>query len=137
VSKPDFKSWLNGDKTTDKPTENPPDTGDSYEEPTGDGRSSRHQVFGLEVEDSDRNFWFFPYGAFLPCKLGAVNGGRFVFKIAGDDCTFEMEIEGPISAVRYAIDKLCSGKRELLRPNDASITRITVREVPFKKAGKE
>ena len=78
----------------------------------------------------------FPYGSFLPSKLGPVNGGKYTFRIAGDQENYELEIEGPVSAARYAIDKLCSGKRELLRANDASISAIHVRVVPFKKSEK-
>ncbi len=127
--------WREGrnQPTPEEPLDPP---GDSFEEPSGDGRSSRHQVFGLEVEDSNKDLWFIPYGSLLPCKLGSVNGGKYVFRIAGDECNYDLEIEGPISAARYAIDKLCSGKRELLRANESSITAITVRVVPFKKAEK-
>ncbi|WP_088255223.1 hypothetical protein [Fimbriiglobus ruber] len=107
--------------------------GDTFEEPSGDGRTSRHQVFGIQIEDSNRDLWFIPYATILPSRLGPVNGGRYTFKIAGDTDTYELEIEGPVSAVRYALDKLCSGKRELLRSNDHTITAIRVKVVSVKK----
>jgi hypothetical protein len=43
-----------------------------YDGPSGDGRTSRHQILGLEVEDSNKDLWFFPSGCLLPCKLGTV-----------------------------------------------------------------
>src|ERR1700733_9561678 len=84
------------DRKPEKPPEEPLEPGDSWEEPTGDGRSSRHQILGLQIEDSDKNLWFVPYGAILPSKLGPVSGGKFTFKIAGDECNHEITIEGPI-----------------------------------------
>lgn len=122
-----------------KPDEGPspapppePDS-DSFNEPSGDGRTSRHQILGLEVEDSAKDLWFFPYGCLMPCKLGKANGGTYTFRIASDESIFEMTIEGPISAARHAIDKLCSGKRELLRANEDTISAIRIREIKQEK----
>jgi hypothetical protein len=107
---------------------------ESIEEPSGDGRTSRHQILGLEVEDSEKDLWFFPYGCLMPCKLGKVSGQVFTFVIACDDTlSYELVVEGPISAARRAIDKLCSGKRELLRANQDSITAIRVKEIRAEK----
>ena len=71
-----------------------------------------------------------------PSKLGSVNGRKYVFRIKGDECNDNLGVEGPISAARFAIDKLCLGKRELRRANEASITAIRVEVVPLKKAEK-
>ncbi|OWK39500.1 hypothetical protein [Fimbriiglobus ruber] len=130
-----LEQWREGNnRSADKPQEDPLDPpGDTFEEPSGDGRTSRHQVFGIQIEDSNRDLWFIPYATILPSKLGPVNGGKYTFKIAGDTENYELEIEGPVSAVRYALDKLCSGKRELLRSNDHTITAIRVKVVPVKK----
>ena len=109
----------------------PPDS-ESWEEPTGDGRTSKHQVFGLQLIDGKKVIGGCPYGAIVGWN-GEYNGTSFTFWYLLGDKLMEATITGSIS-LQSIVDKLTSGKRESCRVNGSTITSIVIREVKTKPA---
>lgn len=102
---------------------------DSWEEPSGDGRSSRQQVLGVQLIDEKKRLWWIPYGAILWAE-GTYNGGSFRFEVARGDTLYEAIIEGPEATLQPVVDRLMEGKRISIRWNGVTISAITVRAVP-------
>ncbi len=124
--------WRKDRKPTDTPTEEPLDpSGDSWEELSGDGRTSRHQVFGVQLIDERKQMVFIPYAAIIWGE-GQFNGTIFTFQFARGDQLWEAEIRGSVN-LQYVVDKLTSGKRESCRVNGHTIESITWRQVRNEK----
>jgi hypothetical protein len=121
-----LEQWREG--RNEKPSDDildPP--GDSFEEPSGDGRSSRHQVFGLQLIDARKAMIFIPYASILFGE-GEFNGHSFRIEFARGDQLWQAEIRGSVN-LQYIVDKLTSGKRESCRVNGTTLEEITWRQV--------
>lgn len=104
---------------------------DSYEEMTGDGRSSRHQVFAVQLVQANRNAQAVTYASIhSTIDYDPSRGIRFRFE--NDDGVFEVRIEG--NSLDRVFDKLTCGKRESIRVNGNTVMAIGVRMVPKEKS---
>jgi hypothetical protein len=115
-----------------RPREDPPPQpeDDSYEEPAGDGRSARHQVFSVQLVQANRNAQAVTYQSMhSPLTFDPSRGISFRFENA--EGLFEVRIEG--RNLDRVYDKLCVGKREVIRQNGETVTAISVRVVPQAK----
>jgi hypothetical protein len=128
-----FVGKATGEPASMKPTEPPADP-DSWEEPSGDGRTAKHQVFGVQLIDNKKVIGGCPYAAIMGW-MGEWNGTTFRFWYSFGDKVMEATITGEIGTVQYIVDKLTSGKRESVRVNGTTITSITVKEMPLEEKG--
>jgi hypothetical protein len=109
-----------------KPRQEEPD-GDSYEEMSGDGRSARHQAFAVQLVQANRDAQAVTYASMhSPIVFNPSRGIKFRFD--GFDGLYEVVIEGSNLGPLY--DRLCSGKREVIRVASGTVLAITVRPVP-------
>ena len=117
-----------GEQSPGRPDE-PPSDPDSWEELAGDGRTAKHQVFGIQLIDGRKVIAGCPYAAIVGWQ-GEFNGTAFTFWYAFGEKLMEATITGEVGTVQYVVDKLTSGKRESIRQNGTTISSITVREMP-------
>jgi hypothetical protein len=97
---------------------------ESWEEPGGDGRTSRHQVFGLQLIDEKKRTVFIPYSSIIWGE-GVFNGKIFKFEFARGKELWEVVIEGDLE-LQQIVDKITAGKRESVRVNGDSVTGLAV-----------
>jgi hypothetical protein len=130
VSKDPFDRWRPKPDSKPDPEPETPDE-DSYDDPSGDGRTSRHQVFGVQLIDERKQLCFIPYAAVI-FGLGTFNGTTFTFEFARGEHLWEATITGTLDALQRIVDKFTTGKRVSIRANGDTVTAVTWRRVTAK-----
>jgi hypothetical protein len=120
-----FDRWREGAKSPAARADDGPD--DGWDEPSGDGRTSRQQVLGVQLIDGSGRLFYVPYAAVLAGE-GVFNGTRFRLEFARGDRVWEAVITGT-AHLQYVVDKLTEGKRCSVRVNGATVESIVVRPV--------
>lgn len=93
--------------------------------PHGDGRSSRHQVHSVLVVDDGGEMWLVVYSDLRSQKIGFHQGGEFRLRFFDvDQQAWDLIVTGSVEAVQKLIDKLATGKRELIYPSPDTIESI-------------
>lgn len=108
--------------------------GESWEDPAGDGRVSRHPVLGVQFLDGRKLLAWVPYGAVTWGESGDVTRRLVLEAIRGDTLT-RITLEGESPGFGMMADKLMEGKRVSVRINAASVTAISIEAVPVKGKG--
>ena len=113
----------------------PPVAEDSYEEPSGDGRSAKHATFAVILEYANRNAASVGYGSMTGYPYHDPSRGiQFVFEGVhcdgwGDWGSRQVPGVDPGTNLGGLRDRLCAGKRELIREGHGNVTKIDVEPV--------